>query len=92
MLLAIARTLRMTNASEVALGDVEREYRALCSEYGERPRGHTKVWEYVQVLKNMGIISARISGPGRRGKTTLISIPSIPVESLEKEVMAKISS
>jgi len=92
MLLAIARTLKITKASEVALGEVEQEYRAICNELGERPRGHTKVWEYVQVLKNMGIISARISGPGRRGKTTLISVPSIPVESLEKEVLAKIGS
>jgi len=86
MLLAIARTLRLTNASEVALGEVEQEYRAICIELGERPRDHMKVWEYVQVLKNMGIITTRISGSGRRDKTTLISILSIDILSLEEEI------
>ena len=92
VLLAIVRTLRSTGAAEVGLGEVEREYRAVCDEFGERPRGHTKVWEYVQVLKSMGIITARISGPGRRGKTTLVSIPSVPLDALERELLTKIGS
>ena len=68
------------------------EYRAICKELNERPRGHTKVWEYVKTLKNFGIVNARLSGPGRRGKTTLISIPSIPLEALEKEILSRIMS
>ena len=92
LLLAITRTLKMTNANEVALGEVEQEYRSICGEFNERPRGHTKVWEYVQTLKNIGIINARISGPGRRGKTTLISIPSVSLERLEKAILLKINS
>ena len=42
--------------------------------------------------KNIGIINARLSGPGRRGKTTLISIPAIPLDALEKEILSRIAS
>ena len=92
LLLAVVRTLKLKGTSEVALGEVEQEYRAICKELNERPRGHTKVWEYVKTLKNFGIVNARLSGPGRRGKTTLISIPSIPLEALEKEILSRIMS
>jgi len=90
LLLSIARVLRRIGRKEVGLGEVEREYRSICEQLGERPRGHTKVWEYTRNLSNIGLITTRISGPGRRGKTTLIGVPSVPVEALEKEVSLRV--
>jgi len=86
LLLAIARALKRTQRAYVPVGVVEREYRLVCEEWGERPRRHTQVWSYVQNLKKVGIISTRISGPGYRGKTTLISFQDAPTNVIEKYV------
>ena len=84
LLLAITKVLKMTGLRRVKLGDAEKMYEILCEQLGETPRGHTKIWEYVQSLRNMGIIGAERSGKGMRGKSTLIEIPTIPLETLEK--------
>ena len=63
---------------------MEFEYNELCEEYGIKPRRHTTLWEYVQHLKNMDIISAEKSKRGYRGKTTLVGISSVPLQTLEK--------
>jgi len=84
LLLAITRALRKSERAYVPLGLVEREYRLVCEEWNERPRKHTQVWEYVQNIKRSGIITARRSGPGYRGRTTLISLPDVPTEVMER--------
>jgi len=91
LFLAIIKLLRRGEGKgNVTVGEVEEAYRILCEELNERPRGHTKVWEYTQNLKNMGLISARLSGKGQRGKTTLIDVPIGSLEVLEKEVSKSI--
>jgi len=91
LFLAIIKLLRRGEGKgNVTLGEVEEAYKILCEELNERPRGHTKVWEYTQNLKNMGLISARLSGKGQRGKTTLIDVPIGSLEVLEKEVSKSI--
>ncbi|RLE81158.1 MAG: cell division control protein Cdc6 [Thermoprotei archaeon] len=87
LLLATTKLLkRMKTARYVRLGQVEEVYNVLCEDYGIEPRRHTKLWEYVQNLKNMGILVAKISGKGFRGKSTLLEIPAIPLEYLEREL------
>ncbi|MCD6369791.1 MAG: ORC1-type DNA replication protein [Thermoproteales archaeon] len=86
LLAAIKLLKRMKTVKHVRLGQVEEVYSMLCEEYGLEPRKHTKIWEYVQNLKNMGVIVARLSGKGFRGKSTLIEIPGIPLENLEREL------
>jgi len=86
VLLAIIRLLRRTGKREVRIGEVEDEYRVVCELYGEIPRRHTQVYEYVQGLARAGVISAQPSGRGQRGRSTMISIPYGPLDMLENYV------
>jgi len=86
VLLAIAKTLKSKKSAYATMGDVESVYKTLCEEYGEEPRKHTQFWEYIQNLKGIGLISTRISGPGFRGKTTLIGLIELSTDSIEKEL------
>ncbi len=88
LLLAIARSLRKTERAYIPLGLAEREYRLICEEFGERPRKHTQVWEYVRNMRRVGIVVTRISGPGQRGRTTLIGLPDVPTDIVEKYLLS----
>lgn len=82
---ALIRTLRAKATSFVKIGDVEEEYRYICQLYNVNPRKHTQIYEYVNNLKHMNIINARLSGKGLRGRTTLLSIVA-PLDALEKRI------
>lgn len=86
ILKAIVSVLEKSNEYEITMGKVEREYRKICSQLNLKPRRHTQVYEYIMNLKKLGIISARVSGKGYRGKTTLISISAVPLDVLNKMV------
>jgi len=87
VLLSITRLLRRTGKREVKMGEVEDEYRLLCDSYGEIPRKHTQLYEYVQNLAKAGVILAYPSGKGYRGRTTLITIHYGPLDLLENHVV-----
>ncbi|RLE83731.1 MAG: cell division control protein Cdc6 [Thermoprotei archaeon] len=88
LMLALVRLLKKKKyINKVPLGMLELEYNELCNEYGIEPRKHTRVWDYVQSLNSMGLIMAERSGKGYRGRTTLVSIPSAPLSTLEKILM-----
>jgi len=87
LLLALAESLKSTEAAYVRLVDVERSYRSICESMGLKPRRHTQVWEYVKRLKNMGFITARVGPLGRkRGRTTFLGLSGIPASMLERKV------
>ena len=83
---AIVRTLKNTGKQYVRIGEVETEYGLLCELYGETPRGHTQIYEYIKDLKKRGLIEAKTSSKGYRGKSTLIGIINAPLDLIEKEV------
>ncbi len=86
-LLSIVKSLkRNPERAYVMFGDVEETYHMICEEYGQTPRKHTKLWEYLRELKSKNIVETRPSGKGIRGRTTYISIPSEPLEALESEL------
>lgn len=87
LLLAIARRLKQTESAYITMGEVEEAYHIACEEHGHEPRGHTKVWEFVQELEDIGLIVTKISDVGFRGKTTLTGLPEIPAAILEREVV-----
>ncbi|MEM0023081.1 MAG: ORC1-type DNA replication protein [Thermofilaceae archaeon] len=91
LLLALARLLqRKKFVSKIPMGLLEMEYQEVCEEYGVPPRRHTTVWEYVQNLKRMGIVSAERSGKGQRGRTTLVGLSAIPLQTLERELITMV--
>jgi cell division control protein 6 len=83
-LLSVAKVLKKNKSAYVTMGDVESTYRVLCESNGIEPRKHTQFWEYLQNLKNLGILNAKISGAGFRGKTTLIGLLNLSVEAVER--------
>jgi cell division control protein 6 len=83
---ALIRGLRKAQTPYITMGAMEREYRDVCGIYGEQPRRHTQFYEYVVNMKRMGIIEARPSGKGMRGRTTLVGIGGAPLDPLEKRV------
>ncbi len=85
VLLALARVLKRGGAY-AKTGDVESAYEAVCEELGERPRGHTQFWTYIQDLDALGLLEAKRSGKGVVGTTTLMSLPDVPAEVLEKRL------
>jgi cell division control protein 6 len=84
-LLAIVRSLKASYAPYVTFGETEEMYRLVCEEYGERPRVHSQLWSYLNGLRAKGIIETRHNrrGEGLRGRTTLISIGTEPLDTLE---------
>jgi cell division control protein 6 len=87
-LLSVARALKRTKSAYVTMGEVESAYRMLCEDMKVEARRHTQFWEYLQNLKNLGILYTKISGAGFRGKTTLIGMLNLSVEAVEKNLSA----
>ncbi len=87
LLLATARQLRETRGAYVTIGEVEEMYRTVCEEYGEEPRAHTQVWEWVQDLTAQDVIETKRSSVGQRGQTTLIGLSDVPADMLEESLL-----
>jgi len=83
LLLAASRSLKEIRSAYATIGEVEEMYRTVCEEYGEEPRAHTQVWEWVQDLNAHGLIDTRRSGLGQRGQTTLVGLSDVPADMLE---------
>lgn len=90
ILYAICRRLKEEGSVFTTIGAVEREYAYLCQLYSISPRKHTQVWGYVQSLSSMGIILARLSGKGQRGKTTNLALTGSPIDPLTEEVQRQL--
>jgi len=84
LLLAIARIFNRNPKAYATMGEIEQAYRVICEEYGQKPKSHTQIWKYVRQLSAIGIIDAKISSTGQRGKTTLIGLHQIPASKLEE--------
>jgi cell division control protein 6 len=84
ILLAVARTLESTGAAYVTMGEIEDVYRVVCEELRETPRAHTQLWKCVRELSASGIIEAKKSGKGVRGRTTLVGLSATPASAMRK--------
>jgi len=86
LLYAIAQ-LTLEKGDYSTTGEVRRLYEELAERYGEKPRGHTQVNEYTRRLAAKGLIIARPSGRGVRGRTTLLRVAQeIPADRLRSEL------
>lgn len=88
LLLAVVRSLKSSGGPYASFGEVEEMYKILCEEYGQKPRSHGQLWAYLGELKAKGIVETRQNkrGEGIRGRTTLISIATEPLDVLERAV------
>jgi len=85
-LLGVTRHFKQTGAAYISMGEAEDAYAVVCEDRDEKRRGHTQLWKYVKELSASGIIKTEPSGLGKRGKTTLISLPRVPASDLEQEL------
>jgi cell division control protein 6 len=89
-LLAVARYFKENEQAYVSLTEAEKDYAVACEEFDEIPKGHTQVWHYVQYLASLGVLKTEVSTNETRGRTTRLSLPSIPSAELEKELSASV--
>lgn len=87
LLLAAARQLKENRGAYITMGELEEMYQSVCEEYGEEPRAHTQVWEWVQDLNAHGLVDTKRSSVGQRGQTTLIGFSDVPAEMLERYLL-----
>jgi len=83
-LLAIAKASK--GKAYVTTGEAEAAYKVACDEYEEKPRAHTAFWGLLKDLDMLGVVSAKKSGPGISGKTTVITLLDIPAKVLDDKV------
>jgi cell division control protein 6 len=85
-LLGVARFFKESQRAYVSLSEIENAYAVVCEEFGEQPHSHTQLWKYVQLLSALGILKTEVATAGTRGRSTRVSLPSIPAYELEKEL------
>jgi cell division control protein 6 len=87
-LVGVARFLKESQKACASLAEAERAYAIVCEEFSAQPHSHTQLWKYLHNLSVAGIVKTEVSSTGSRGRSTLIYLPRIPVEELEKELTA----
>ncbi|MEM3577509.1 MAG: ORC1-type DNA replication protein [Candidatus Bathyarchaeia archaeon] len=85
-LLGIARLFKTSQAAYVPFSEAERAYAIICEELGEKPHSHTQLWKYLQNFAATGVVKTEVSVVGNRGRSTIIYLPRIPADELEKEL------
>jgi cell division control protein 6 len=89
VLLSIARVIR--DQAYVTTGEVEKAYKVVAEEFGERPRAHTQFWAYIQDIANEGLVETKVVGDSLGGgRTTYISLPDIPAKVLRERLESSI--
>jgi len=86
LLLAIARLFKENKEAYVTLTETEATYTILCEEYEKEPNCHTQLWKYIQHFKQLGVIQTKVGSTSSRGRSTMISLPSIPAKELEAQL------
>ncbi|MFH1328054.1 MAG: ORC1-type DNA replication protein [Candidatus Bathyarchaeota archaeon] len=92
VLLAVARYFKANEQSYVFLSEVEMDYGVVCEEFGETPKAHTQIWNYTQYLSKLGILKTEVVTVETRGRSTRLSLPTIPAVELEKELSASLAA
>jgi cell division control protein 6 len=86
LVLGIARLFKQSQKSCVSLVEAEKAYAVVCEEFDEKPHSHTQLWKYLQGLSALGVVKTEVSTAGSKGRSTLIYLPRIPSQELEKEM------
>ena len=91
-LLAVARYFKENDQAYVYLSEVEKAYGVVCEEFDEAPNAHTQIWNYTQYLSKLGVLQTEVAPTQTRGRSTRLSLPTIPARELEKELSASLAA
>jgi cell division control protein 6 len=89
-LLAVARYFKENEEAYVSLSEAEKAYAVVCEEFGEAPNSHTQLWKYIQYLSSLGVVKTEVATVATRGRSTRLSLPTVPAVELEKELSASL--
>ena len=89
-LLGAARVFKDSESAYASLVEVEKAYAVVCEEYDQKPSSHTQVWKYAQLLSALGFLKTEVAAVATRGRSTRVSLPSIPAGELEKELCSSL--
>ncbi len=88
LLLGIARIFKENQKASVSLTEAEQTYAVVCEEFNTSPNSHTQLWKYLRSFMSLGIVKSEVTTVGSRGRSTTISLPTVPAHELEKELKA----
>ncbi|MGE5187777.1 MAG: ORC1-type DNA replication protein [Betaproteobacteria bacterium] len=91
-LLAVARYFKENEEAYVSLSEIEKDYSVVCEEFEVTPNSHTQLWNYSQYLAKLGVLRTEVAPAETRGRTTRLSLPSIPAAELERELSVALRS
>lgn len=83
-LLGVAEVFLETSDAYATLTEIEKAYTVASEEFGEKPVSHTQLWKYLQTLSVLGLLKTSVTSEGPRGRSTLVSLPFISANELEK--------
>jgi cell division control protein 6 len=86
LLLAIARFFKENKEAYTTLAEIKETYAIICEEYEEKPHSHTQLWKYIQQFAQIDVIKTKVGSTSSRGRSTMISLPSIPAKELEQQL------
>ncbi len=89
-LLGVARFFKESDKAYTSLTDLEKAYAIVCEEFNVEPVSHTQLWKYAQFLSDLGFLRTEVASMSARGRSTQVSLPSIPATELEKELCANL--
>ena len=85
-LLGVARIFKERQKAYTTLNESEKAYAVVCEEFNEQPHSHTQLWKYLRFMSALGILKTEVSTLGKRGRSTLVYLPTVPARELEKEL------
>jgi cell division control protein 6 len=85
-MLGAARFFKGNPKAYASLSEIEGAYAVVCEEFDEQLHSHTQLWKYIQLLSALGILKTEVVSTGTRGRSTRVSLPSVPAYELEKEL------
>jgi cell division control protein 6 len=86
-LLGTVRLFKSCQKAYVSLKEAEQAYAVMCEESDLKPNSHTQLWKYLHTLSALEVVKTEVSGTGSRGRSTLIYLPRISADELEKELL-----
>jgi cell division control protein 6 len=86
LLLAVARHFKENKEAFATLTEVEEAYGVICEEFEEKPYSHTQLWKYLQKFTSLGFVKTQVGAASQRGRSTMVSLPSVPAAELEQEL------
>jgi cell division control protein 6 len=85
-LLAVARYFNENEEAYISLSEAEQAYKVVCEEFEVEPNSHTQLWNYAQYLAKLGVLKTEVATAQIRGRTTRLSLPTIPAAELEQQL------